>query len=81
MRSSDSLFGKWLDQNDVTIAHCADKTGVSYRTVWLAVRGKRVSYQTAKILHLFTGRKVSIDAFCSAPPLVRYSKRASGGKA
>jgi hypothetical protein len=71
MAKYSSKFGKWCNKENrrigLTLVQVSEDTGLAYRTVWMAANGWKVSYDTARCLHAYTGKVVSVQSLCSAP--------------
>ncbi len=80
IQSSDTPLGRWLRNQDVSITQLAKDIDASYRTVWLAVHGYRVSYETARKICKYTGKgsKINVESFCLGTPRSEFEPMASG---
>ena len=85
LKPSLGKLGKYLVRNEITIAHLMRKSGLSHRTVWLAVHGYTVSYSSAvKIVATLKrisvknkrsnsgNHDVTIKSLCSGKPRAEF---------
>jgi hypothetical protein len=68
MSNSKTQLAKWLRKHDITMTQLSRDCDLAYRTVWLAVHGYRVSYETACLISDYTGGCVAPRLLCEARP-------------
>jgi hypothetical protein len=55
---------RYLKKHQMSISDFSQDCGLSYRTVWLASKGFRVGYESAKVMSSYSNGEIPLDSLC-----------------